>query len=269
MLSAANILPVIAASKNKNATVVVHSHNNDVPKNIIKKILDRLNKKILHKKSDIRFACSNSAGEWMFNSQDFSVIYNGIELNKFIFNKQIRDKIRKNFHVEDKIVLGHVGRFEEQKNHDFLIDVFYDVYQKNNNYVLLLIGTGSNESKIKEKVKQLGLENNVIFLGVVNNPESYYNAMDIFLLPSKFEGLGIVNIEAQTNGLPCIVSSVVPDEAVINNCVKIPLSVEQWSKQILSTKCGERKIDLNKLCNYDIKISSQKLCENYEKNIRG
>ena len=155
-------------------------------------------------------------------------------MEKFIYNPVIREEIREKNNIKNELVIGHVGRMCEQKNHDFLIDCFYEVTKKNPNVVLMLIGEGEFEKKLRTKVEQLNISEKVKFIGVVNNVQDYFQAMDLFVLPSKFEGLGIVLIEAQTSGLQCIAADCVPQETNIFNKVHFEkLEKNSWSEDIL------------------------------------
>lgn len=234
---------------------IAHSHNIDFQtKNPIKKQVGILFKKPLIKYATDYFACSKIAGEWLFGkdiveSDKFRVIHNAIDYDKFKYNSSIRKKIREEFNFkESDIVIGHVGRFVEQKNHSFLIDVFYKCYEQNNNYKLLLVGTGELEEFIKEKVRSLGIENNVIFAGFQSNVNDYMHAMDLFVFPSLFEGLGLVLVEAQANGLTCFATNIsVPREVKINENFKfINLDSNQWSRYILMTNISRVSPDYSK-----------------------
>ena len=226
---------------------IAHSHNIDFQtKNPLKKLIGNLFKKPLIKYATDYFACSKIAGEWLFGkdiveSDKFRVIHNAIDYDKFKYNSNIRKKMREEFNFKDSdIVIGHVGRFVEQKNHSFLIDVFYKCYEQNNNYKLLLVGTGELEEFIKEKVRSLGIENNVIFAGFQSNVNDYMHAMDLFVFPSLFEGLGLVLIEAQACGLPCFctANTIPKDVKILNNLQFISLNdgALEWSKKIISSK---------------------------------
>lgn len=226
---------------------IAHSHNIDFQtKNPLKKLIGNLFKKPLIKYATDYFACSKIAGEWLFGkdiveSDKFRVIHNAIDYDKFKYNSNIRKKMREEFNFKDSdIVIGHVGRFVEQKNHSFLIDVFYKCYEQNNNYKLLLVGTGELEEFIKEKVRSLGIENNVIFAGFQSNVNDYMHAMDLFVFPSLFEGLGLVLIEAQACGLPCFctANTIPKDVKILNNLQFISLNdgALEWAKKIISSK---------------------------------
>lgn len=243
--------------------IVQHSHN---PK-YSDKVLSGLRNKILlffvRPFITKKLACSNLAGKFMFK-KDYIVINNGINIEKFKFNQEIRNGIRKELNVVNKFVIGMVGRFEIQKNYLFFIEVFNEINKKNKNSILVLVGRGSLKEQIVKQVEKLKLKNNVIFLDVRHDIDKIYQAIDCFVLPSLFEGLGIVAIEAQCSGLPCFISDGVPDEAMICNTTKIPLSktAKEWSNIILEkTKNFERKdcSDFIKKANFDVQETTKKV----------
>lgn len=244
--------------------VVVHSHNTpDISK--IKRVLIKMLNPLYCKIIDKKLTCSNQAAKSLFTKlDDVILINNGIEIEKYKFDKSIREKYRKELNLENKIVYGNVGRLSKQKNQMFLIDIFYEI-QKKQDAVLLLVGNGEFEKNIKAKVNELNIEDRVVFLGYREDVSSILNAMDVFVLPSLYEGLPISIIEAQTNGLPVIVSEGVTDEAKIsNNFIKIKSNDEkEWAKQILDMeiKEEERKNSYkNTIKNeYDIKLTAKKL----------
>lgn len=225
-------------------TRIAHSHNIDFQtKNILKKIIGNLFKINLRRYATDYYACSELAGKWLFGKKiiktdKFKIINNAIDCSRFKYDEQIRNKIRKELKItENELLLGNVGRFSNQKNHEFLIDIFFEVYKERPNTKLLLIGTGEKEEQIKDKVKKLNIEKNVIFLGFSGKVNEYMNAMDIFVFPSKFEGLGIVLIEAQANGLHCFASKgVIPSEAKVTELLEfISLdNIEEWKERILN-----------------------------------
>ena len=229
---------------------IAHSHNIDFQtKNPLKKLIGNLFKKPLIKYATDYFACSKIAGEWLFGediveSDKFRVIHNAIDYDKFKYNDDIRNETRRKLGFNDSdIVVGHVGRFVTQKNHSFLIDVFYKCYKQNNNYKLLLVGTGELEEFIKEKVRSLGIENSVIFAGFQSKVNEYMQAMDLFVFPSLFEGLGLVLVEAQASGLPCIATAdTIPDEVKINpNFYFVNLNFNEWVETIQNIKLTKVK----------------------------
>lgn len=244
-LSSNMLIYIICARLNKLKTIILHSHNTNIEKANSKTKLriftHKLCKLILHKVADYFFACSLSAGKWMYtknilNSNKFKVINNGIDVNKFTFNQPIYINFRKKLNLENKFVIGNVGRFVYQKNHTFLIDVFKEIHKINKNSVLLLIGEGELENAIRKKIKSLKLDNAVIFIKSTDDINMYLQVMDIFLLPSKFEGLPIVAIEAQATGLKCFLSNTITKECNITGLVRfisLNKSPKYWANIIL------------------------------------
>ncbi len=268
MLSVANILPVFAARRAKVKHIIVHSHNTNTPQGLLRKLLDRLNKRIVLKYATDLFACSEIAGNWMFGKEPtVKIIHNAVEVEKFKFNQNIRNQMRKKMKIEDNFVIGHVGRFSEQKNHELLIEIFKRFSKDNQNATLLMIGEGELKSQIKEKVKKYGLQDKTVFLEPVGNVNDYFQAMDLFLLPSKFEGLPVVAVEAETNGLPVITSNTVSRELPIKELTSYcPLDdIEYWNSQMIQNKIQrkDRTIDIT-LANYNIKEEVKKLEKIYE-----
>ena len=158
----------------------------------------------------------------IIKSDKYKIINNAIDISKYAYNSTVRDKYRKDLGLEGKLVIGNVGRFHFQKNHLFLIEIFKGIVDNNKNAILLLVGQGEDEKKIKAKVKEYSLEKNVKFLGARDDVNNIMQAMDIFLLPSLFEGLGIVLIEAQATGLPCFTSNkVVPKKLGLQNYLNL------------------------------------------------
>lgn len=218
---------------------ILHNHSTSVPsetkRNIMKMILRPFAKLFANK----YFACSKLAAEWMYGknsveSGKVTIIHNAIDLKKYAFDQDKRDRIKKELGIEKKFVIGHVGRFMYQKNHEFLIDVFSEVAKSKPNVVLLLIGDGPLKSQIMQKVKNLHIEDKVYFLGLRSDVQDLYNAMDLFVLPSYYEGLPVVGVECQANGLPILVSTNVTKELKITNLVYyIDLDEKKWIQSIL------------------------------------
>lgn len=243
---------VLKYAKKYNIPIrISHSHNIDFQtKNPIKKIFGNILKRPLIKYSTDYFACSQLAGEWLFgkricSTDKFKVIHNAINYEKFKYNEETRTKLQRELKIPEKCtVIGHVGRFTNQKNHSFLIDVFYEYHKICNNSKLLLIGKGELEKSIRLKVLRLGLENDVIFEGYHSNVNEYMQVMDVFLFPSLYEGLGLVLIEAQAAGLPCFTSEkVVPLEAkTSDNFVFISLKedAKYWCEKITDSNLGRQ-----------------------------
>lgn len=257
---------------------IAHSHCIDFQTNSkIKKIVGDCFKYPLKKYATNYFACSKEAGVWLFgkkivNSNRFMIVHNAVDLEKYKFNVEVRERIRNDLKIdENTIVIGHVGRFVELKNHDFLVDVFYEFYEIHPNSKLLLIGTGIKENEIKEKVKRLGIEENVIFVGFRENVNDYMCAMDLFVLPSKTEGLGLVLIEAQASGLKCFTSKdVVPNEVDVSKTTQflsLNLLPKEWANFLIETNIERVKNeDMIKQAGYDIIDTSKVLQDFYTKN---
>lgn len=246
---------------------ITHAHNNGV-EHTIKGRVSYLTSLLAIKHTDGFFGCSKEACEYFFKKaikkgKEMQVLPNGIEVDKYLFQSKIRENIRKELGIENKLVMGHVGRFFEQKNHVFLIDVFEQVAKKREDAVLLLIGKGPDEDKIRQKVKEKGLDKKVMFLGAKDNVNQLMMGMDVFLLPSLFEGFGIVLIEAQATGLPCVCTkNTIPLTTKITDGyypVSLQEKPEVWADEILKAYDASKDNDREafnqcaKEAGYDIK----------------
>jgi glycosyltransferase involved in cell wall biosynthesis len=208
----------------------------------------------------------------LFKNRAFKVVNNGNELDTFLFNQLNRDRIRNDLRIDKKLVIGHIGSFNDQKNHEFIIELFKEYHKRNNASSLLLVGIGKNELLIKQKVKELGLTTHVHFLGKILDVHNLYSAMDIFILPSKFEGFPNVVIEAQISGLDIILSQNITSEVNICGNLKylsIDDGVGSWIKEFLTTKFNnriERSINNSKILKengYDIRENAKHLETKY------
>lgn len=252
---------VMIAAKQCNINArITHSHNisDNKPQTAKRKFYGYICKKIINKYTKYFFACGEEAGASLFDKRKkVKIISNGIDIEKFRFNSVIRKKLRLEHNISnDEIVIGHIGRFNDQKNHNFIIEFYNEYFKINSHSKLLLIGNGELLDEIKSKVNKLGLENNVIFLGSIDNVYDYYNIMDIFILPSLFEGLGMVGIEAQINGLKVLASDNVPLELNVSNTVDfLPIGNEAincWIEKIEQEAGKRQKLDLNQFKSYNI-----------------
>lgn len=223
------------AKKNGIPIRIAHSHNNGISNNF-KKPLKIVMTNCYKINANYLFACSETAGKFVFGNDEFKVINNAIDADKFIFNNKTREKIRAELGLEGKIVIGHVGRFELQKNHHFLVEIFREIKRKRNDAILLLIGEGTLKEKIKQKVIDLGLQDSVMFMGTRHDINRIYQAMDVFILPSLFEGLGIVAVEAQAAGIPTICTDTLPKETNLTPLF-FPMSLKKssndWAEEAL------------------------------------
>lgn len=244
---------------------IAHSHLSDLKFDYKYpfRIYGRLN---LKSSMTHRFACSQKAGEWLFGkkeAQSLTILNNAVDTNRFRYNTLIRNQYRTKLEIENKLVIGHVGRFNPQKNHEFLIDIFKEVNEQNRATVLLLIGDGYLKSHIEEKVKQLNLSNNVMFLGLREDIPELMQAMDLFLFPSLFEGLPVVLVEAQAAGLRCITSTGVTEEVNITNQVEfldLNDGPSKWTQTLLKGNFHRKdNQDFLKKKGYDTSTSIKEL----------
>lgn len=243
--------PYLLASKKAGVPVrIYHSHSAEVlGKNRIKLfIYDFFRKKISNWGTDF-FACSKAASNWMFtekliDSGKAKVIYNGIDCNRFRFREDIRVEVRKQLKLENSYVIIHTGRFLNQKNHKFIIEVFGELKKKENTAKMLLLGTGDLLEDVKLQVKNSGLENDVVFLGVQTDVERYLCAADCYIMPSLYEGLPVAAVEAQCVDLPCVLSTNITKEVELTDRVSflsLDDSAEIWCDEILKYKGVERR----------------------------
>ena len=178
-------------------------------------------------------ACSAAAEKWFFGSKAVRekrviVLNNGIDANKFVYTSEVRQKQRRELGLAEQFTLIHVGRFEEQKNHKFLLDTFEKVLQKKPDAVLLLVGDGTLRQKIEQQAIQRKIADHIQFLGVRADVHALLQAGDVFVFPSQYEGLGIVAVEAQAAGLPCVISDTIPgDVAVLDTLKALPLEIRK------------------------------------------
>ncbi len=211
------LAPLWLAKRYGISTRIIHSHNTHSSFTA----LHNLNKRLIDYWVTDKFACSDLAAKWMFGDKEYVFIPNGIDLQKFSFDDNSRNTIREKYRIESKTVIGHVGRFTYQKNHKFIIDFFCEYHNRNADSVLMFIGNGEMFKQIQELVENKGLHDSVIFCGAVSDIHKYYSAMDRFIFPSHYEGLPIALIEAQANGLPCLISNIISPMAMMNSNVEM------------------------------------------------
>jgi glycosyltransferase involved in cell wall biosynthesis len=248
------------AKKNGVKKVIVHSHVASEKKSLKGNIVKLCCNYFMKNNINYYCACSGVAGEAKFTANtNFIVINNGIDLNKFSYNKEKRIYMREKLKVANNtFIMGHVGRFSYQKNHEFLLQIFNAFQTLIENSILLLIGTGELEETIKAKVLEMGIEKRVKFIGTVNNVSDYMQAMDCFVLPSRFEGLPIVAIEAQASGLPCFLSDRISKETAITDLAyfqSLNDSPQVWAESIINNSSYKRRDMKSIICDagYDIK----------------
>lgn len=256
-IDAMSYLPLLAAKKAGVPVRIAHSHNTSIDRDF-KYILKQFFRSRITSVASHYCACGKEAGEFLFRGKDATIIPNAIEVDRFLFNKEMRKHKREELGLKNEFVLGHVGRLSYQKNHKFLIEIFSEVYKKNKNTVLLMIGVGEKEQEIKDQIQILGLNDAVRFLGNRNDVNELYQAMDVFVMPSFFEGIPVTGIEAQFAELPCIFSTKVPEEvSFTDKCEFIELEegVGKWVKAILGI-------------NLDMRLENGSIAENSWYNIK-
>lgn len=247
---------------------IVHSHNTTCTYTDIHKLMTiPFNMLYTH-----GLACGKDAGLWMFGKRSFEVINNGVNTDLYGYKSEVREKMRTDFGFCDSKVIGHVGAFIPVKNQTYLVDVFSELYKRDNTYRLLLIGEGELRKNVMEKVESLGLRDAVKFTGNVNNVYDYVNAMDLVVMPSLFEGLPLTLIEQQANGLHCVVADTITSEADKTgnlSFLSFVVPVVGWVDKILSLKLSGREersrnaIQKIKECGYSIQEEAKKLKEYY------
>lgn len=251
--------------------VVMHSHNTGVTEGAYKKLGHRLFRFAFSKYVDGYFACSEEAARWLlpkdaFNRGGYLFVPNGIDLNAYHFDRDAREELREELGVQGKLVCGHIGRFNYQKNHEFLIDAFFRMHQDNENAVLLLVGEGELRNAVEEKVRSLGLDEAVKFLGPRNDVPRLLSAFDALLFPSRFEGLSVVLVEAQAADLPILASDVISSDTVRSERLQlVPLDVEKWriAFRTLSENPSERGGQDSRLAPFGIQHSIELMDEGY------
>ena len=275
--SSKNFILLKYAKKHHIPVRIAHSHNIDFQtKNPIKKLIGNLLKIPMKKYATDYFACSYLAGEWLFGKKNVGngkvkVIHNAVDYKNFKYDEKIRKEMHQEFNItENEILFGHVGRFTNQKNHTFLIDIFNEIHKQNKDTKLIMVGIGEKEQEIKDKVKMLNLEDCVIFAGFRKDVNKIMQAMDVFLLPSLYEGLPVVGVEAQAAGLPCFTSKdVVTKEVQITkamNFISLDKSAKEWANIILNSDLSRKdtKKEL-KEAGYFIEDSARELVDFYLK----
>lgn len=260
------VLELLAAKLGGCTIRITHSHNTTCNSVIMHKLLTPLFNILCTN----RLACGIDAGKWMFGDTPFIVINNGVNTEKFAFNQLARERLRHDLDInENEMLIGHVGIFNDQKNHIFLIDIFNEIVSRNASYKLCLLGDGPHKGMITEKVGKLRIKDNVIFAGNVNNVHEYLSAFDLIVMPSLYEGLPLSLIEQQANGLPCFVSDTITKEAdKTGNLIFLSLndSAEKWANKVLHTLLPvDRKLESEnaivniKKAGYSIQEEAQKL----------
>lgn len=234
-IDAMSYLPLREGKKAGVPVRIAHSHNTSIDKDM-KRMLKLYYRSRITSVSTHYLACGKEAGEFLFPGKESLVIPNAIEKDKFLYNDSMRIAKRKELGLKDEVVFGHIGRISYQKNHRFLVEIFAEILKLQPNSILLIIGVGEKEQEIRALVKELGIGKNVKFLGKRSDVSDLYQAMDAFVMPSHFEGVPVVGVEAQFANLPCFFSDKVPEEVAFSpatHFIALNDSAKEWAKQIL------------------------------------
>lgn len=229
--SATMVLEMVAAKLGGIKYRIAHCHNTKCSQRVI----DFLARPLFYNLCNGRLACGIEAGKWLYRKRDFKVINNGIESQKFKFNPLMRDEVREHLGWEKNKIIGHIGNFVSQKNHEFLIRVFHEYTKQNPDARLLLLGDGPLKQDVESQINDLKLTDKVLLVGSVDNPQEYLNAMDLVVMPSRFEGLPLTLVEEQANGLQGLVADTITQDANISGNLKfLPLSSSEeiWTETL-------------------------------------
>ncbi len=269
--SASIYLPI--AKRAGIPVTIAHARSAGVDKGI-KGVLTRWMRRNLSAKTDYMFTCSRLAGISVFGKKAVEegktiFIPNAIDCPAFAYSEEKREKIRKELALTGKYVIGHVGRFHYAKNHEYLIRIFAELCKKSEKYELILLGGGSGMENIKEQAESLGVSKKVHFLGSQSNISDYYQAMDYFVYPSRFEGLPGTVVEAQTCGLKCVMSDTICDEVAVTGLVhtmSIKEEPSKWAEYIEATENYERvsHVDEMRQAGFDVSTQTGIMMDFYE-----
>lgn len=221
---------------------ILHAHSTNAKK--IESKLGKVLRPFINPFITTRFACGNLAGDFLFGKKTYKIVSNGIVSDGFLYNEDIRKEYRKQFSVDNKFVVGHIGRFTKAKNHEFLIEIFKRILEHDKEAYLILIGTGELEDSVKQKANLLGISENVLFLETRNDVGAIMQAMDVFLMPSLWEGIPVTLVEAQAADLPCVISDTIdPSVKFTENIVfeSLDENAEKWAETVIAQKREVRR----------------------------
>ena len=265
-----SFLSILVAWRAKVPVRIVHSHLGKYPHSLPRKILSSITNPIMFRLANGYFACSEKAKKEFYPArlQDrVFVMQNGIPTDRFRFSEETRKEVRAEWGIhEDHIVVGSIARMTDQKDPLYLVDIFRELYQGNNNFRLMLVGDGVLREAVEQRIAAYGLQNVCILTGARNDAWRFYNALDVFALPSSWEGLGISFVEAQTNGLPTYASLEVPAETKISDLIEyLPKDEgpELWARRILQSQGRDSNPALDN--RYDIRATAEAVCNTYAK----
>lgn len=252
---------------------IAHAHNAHTGESssFVRKAYEASMRRLIRSNATVMMGCSEKACRYVFGENCLSdscamVMPDGIDCERFAFNEEIRKKVRTEYGLENKFTVGHVGHFNPAKNHEKILSVFARLAEKREDVALLLVGNGELESDVRSKAEELGLADKVVFAGAHKDVENMYQAMEVFLFPSRYEGFGMAMIEAQANGLACVASDVVPEDTNADGrAVYLPLdeSDELWASAIENAPCRASKNADTVKKHFDIECTAKNLEEIY------
>ncbi len=251
----------VLIAKQCGVKVILHCHSTQIydvgslKYRIIRNIQQVVFRPLMLGASRLNLACSDNAGQYLFKKHPYQILHNGIDLEKFRFSQETRDRIRKELALEGKKVIGHIGRFSLEKNHRYLLGVLEQLVKEDPDYVLLSAGDGDLFEEMKALAEEKGLQEHVRLLGQRKDIQDLLSAMDVFVFPSIHEALPITLIEAQANGLPCVVSDYITKEIdVLDTITRLPLSEEKtaWVKAVQKAVSQRTAVDLEQFEEFDI-----------------
>ncbi len=241
--------PQLLAAKCGGAVTVCHSHNETDPQYL----LHRMGRILMRHAADVRLACSEKAGVWMYGRQDFRVVHNAIDIRAFAFSAEGRAAVREEFQLEDRHVYGHVANFIASKNHGYLLQIFRVLAEQDPKAVCVCLGDGELRPQIEEEIRRLGLEKRVILTGIRRDVAAWMSAMDVLIFPSKFEGLPLTLIEAQAAGLPALISDTITPDVIVTEGLTERLSIAQdpanWARRAM--ELAEKRDPERRICQRD------------------
>lgn len=248
---------------------IIHSHNSQAADGKLKRIRNRILFQLGIRYANRYFACSDLAADFLYgkDGKKVELINNAVDTKRFAFNSTVREKIRRELKLEDKLIIGHVGRFCEQKNQSFIIDIIKDLSDRGIQVHALLFGEGEQKESVVKKAELYGIKENVTFMGIQKNVNEYMNAMDVFVLPSQYEGLPVVGIEAQCNGLLCLFSNQITKQVqILDNVKYLPIDNEKsWENAIVTFDRRRNTRAVEKIINagFSIEREAERLLQLY------
>lgn len=269
-LDCMSAMPLAVAKRHGVPVRIAHSHNSRQDRDI-KYPMKMICKRFIRREATDLLACGIQAGQWMFGTNDFTVVRNAIDVDDYAFDEVRRERARSNLSVpEGSLVIGHVGRFMPQKNHTFLLDVFAEVLRLRPDAVLLLAGDGELRAKREQQAADLGISDSVKFLGVRSDVPDLMQAMDVFLMPSLYEGLPLVLVEAQAAGLPCVISDSIPMDCDLSESsitrLSLGASVIQWAATVIEVYGKNKRnggAEIVRRAGFDVRESATRLMSFY------